>query len=215
MDLFRKGLKNVPAPVHVLVVVTGDCSSVFASDLLRKRLNTSLQGKSAVVRKLDTVRKDSFEGEFTLPNIVKYARENDFNCIVLCDDASTVSLGTLAVISCGRPDLMHSLSCDDYKTYGMGVLRPVRQCLVEETEFYCRHHGLAFDNGYRTLDSVFIHEKRMIEEILEDGHGDTVFAIQKLSERMPESSKQRKCPKCGLPYDQGDECALCHMIHHQ
>ena len=208
MDLFRKGLKSVPAPVHVLVVVTGDSSSTFLYDLLKARLNTSLQGRSAVVRQLECLRQD----KLSLTDAVNEAKSRGLNCVVLGDDVSTVALATLAAFSSGLPDRARIASTDDFDNYGVAVLRPVRQCLVEETEFYCRQHGLEFDNTTRTLDRAFSHEQRLLDAVLREGNGGVPFAVQKLAERLTPVVSEHKCPLCGLPNKDDQVCEICKVL---
>ena len=209
MDLFRKGLKQVPAPVHVLVVVTGDSSSKFVFDLLKARLNLSLQGKSAVVRRLDCLTQD----RLSIPDAVTAAKAGGFNCIVLGDDVSTIALATLASFSCGMPDRARLAAGDDFESYEVAVLRPVRQCLLEETAFYCRKNEIEFDNSTRALEQAFPHEQRLLDEVLADGHGGCPFAVQKLAERLVPGDHSHKCPTCGLPNATDEVCAMCRALN--
>ena len=211
MDLFRKGIKPITAPVHVLVAVAGESSSTFLAHILKTRVCLSLQGKSAVVKKLETITSDQLT-PFTLPNITRYASENDFNCVIIGDDASTVSLGTMAAISCGRPDIVRWISSDDFENYSVPVIRPVRQSLPEETTFYCEMKQLEFDNGKRILDRAFPHEKKLLETVVAEGHGATPFAVQKLAERLVVSKHDFKCPGCGLPGTRDELCTICKTI---
>lgn len=211
MDLFRKGIKPIASPVHVLVAVSGDSSSTFLAHILKTRVCLSLQGKSAVVKKLEIVTPDKVT-PFTLPNITKYATENDFNCVAVGDDAATVSLATMAAISCGRPDVVRWISGDDFENYSVAVIRPVRQSLPEETTFYCEKNNLEFDNKQRVLDRAFPHEKKLLDTVVADGHGATPFAVQKLAERLVVSHHEFKCPGCGLPSASDEICTICKTI---
>jgi hypothetical protein len=214
MDLFRKGIRPIPAPVHILVAVSDDPSSNFLFHLLHSRLNTSLTSKSAVCRKLEAISgvsrpNGNYIEKFTLPAITQWAKEHDFNCVVLGDDASHIALASLAAISCGRTDLLHSISTDDTENYGITVLRPVRQCLRAETRFYCQTESLNFSEAPSLLERAFSHEAGLLEAVLADGHGGTPFAVQKLAERVTAPTATSKCPECGLPSKSGDPCGIC------
>lgn len=222
MGLFRKSLKMVPAPAHVLVAVSGGCSSAAAWDLLSKRLNTALNGKSAVVRKLQAITacdgEPSIPGaarieRFTVPEVVRYARENDFNCVVLGDNAERVALASLAAIASGRPDLARCLAGDDDTSFApVTVIRPVRQCLESELRFYCRENGVECDDALSDLKGAFAFEQSMLERVKEDGHGEAPFAIQKMGEKLPRIEYKCKCAVCGLPAEDSGMCKMCAEI---
>jgi hypothetical protein len=211
MDLFRKGIRAIPAPVHVLVALTDTPSSVFLYHLLQSRLNTSLTGQTAVCRKLEAVRPVDLE-HFTLLTITQWAKGHDFNCVVLADDANQIALASFAVISCGRTDLLHRISTDDPDHFGIAVLRPVRQCLKIETQLYCDTENLTFCREDSIFERAFKHEKAMIDAVLADGHGGTPFAIQKMAERVTPSVSQFNCPECGFPAKSSDVCEICQAI---
>ena len=222
MGLFRKALKHLPAPVHVLVAVSGGCSSVAVWDLLSKRLNTALNGKSAVVKKLQAItsKKDDFNipgivhiDEYTVPNVVRYAKENDFNCVVLGDNAEHVALASLGAISVGRPDLSSWITNDDEKNFApLIVIRPARQCLEAELKFYCKENGLNIDDEKSDLQKAFVFEQKMLDNVKVDGHGEAPFAIQKMGEKLPRIYYEFKCPKCGLPSSSNEKCQMCVEI---
>jgi hypothetical protein len=217
MDLFRKGIKPIPSPVHILVHVSGDASSVFLFHLVRARLTVTLQGKSAVIRKIEgisgTPQPDChLIDRDTLPAITQWARDNGFHCVLEAGDASHIAVATLAAVTTGRTDLAHLLATDDFVNYAVPVLRPIRQCLAAETEFYCRHHALAFSEEPMVFERAFAHEKKMLEEVLADGHGATPFAVQKLAERISGGTGDEKCTECGLPVIAAGICEICSTI---
>jgi hypothetical protein len=220
MDLFRKAIKSIPPPIHVLLVCTGDPSSTFVNHLLKTRLKLGFEGKSAVVKKIQSISSNPRPGiELQLPqltprSIANFARNNGFNCIILGDDASRVALASLGAVSCGRPDLLHWLSTDDFESFpDVAILRPVRQCLSEETRFYCRFHGLEFEEEIDGFERGFVHEKKMLDDVVGDGHGAAAFAVQKLAMRLPGMAMAGKCGECGLPVEGEGLCEMCSVVY--
>ncbi|OHT07312.1 hypothetical protein TRFO_24575 [Tritrichomonas foetus] len=227
MDLFRKGTRLISSPVNVLVALSGGVSSMFVWDLFQKRLAPSLHGKTAVVRKLEaitskfeTVQKlsnipklHSLE-KFTISSVIEFAKQNDFNCVVLGDNVDRVSLANIATLSCGRPDLARYTSTDDFQNYmPIVLLRPARQCLRAELEFCCRQNNVSFDEETTSpFELAFTHEAKMIQNVIADGNGAIPFAIQKMGEKLPPYEQQGKCPSCGLPGPDNEICAFCHAI---
>jgi hypothetical protein len=219
MDLFRKGIKQIPAPVHVLVICTGDASSVFVSHLLKTRLKFDREGKSAVVKKVEAISDIPIPGvenqieSLTMPTVADFALKNGFNCCVLGYDASALALISLGAVSCGRVDLLRWLTGDDFDTFhGLAVLRPARHCLAEEAKFYCEFHELEFSSSASAYERAFQHEQNMLDEIMKDGHGATPFAIQKLGERLPVMAMNYKCDMCGLGSMGEGTCEICRVL---
>lgn len=221
MDLFKKALKEIPPPVNVLVSVSGGSSSYFLWTLMKARLNTSLQGKSAVVRKLEAISTENLEIEglhhidhFSIPEVVQYAKQNSFNCLVLGDNIDQISLYMLAGISCGTPNVAHLISNDDFLSFSpVAILRPARQLLSTEVEFYCKHNSVPYNNQPTSFQKVFHYEKKMLQSIVDEGHGGTPFAIQKMAERLQLMKQESHCPSCGLPSDSPDiKCPICLYV---
>ncbi|OHT01485.1 hypothetical protein TRFO_31670 [Tritrichomonas foetus] len=221
MDLFRKSLKNIPCPVHVLVAVSGGSSSMFAYDILKKRLTPNMKGKTTIVRKLEAVSSNpnldienlNIIPEFSIMAVIEYAKSHDFNCVVLADNVDRVSLGNVSVIGCGRPDLAHWISGDDFKNYPpITLLRPVRTCLASEVRFYCSHLSIKTDDSPSPFQKAFSHESKMLQGILDDGNGGIQFSVQKLGEKLPPFEQEGKCPNCGLPAPDNEICAFCATI---
>ncbi|KAH0785720.1 hypothetical protein GPJ56_010375 [Histomonas meleagridis] len=217
MDLFKKGLKLIPAPVHVLVAVSGGPSSLVLWDLLSKRLNTTHIGKSAVVRKLSAISTQPLNipnlieiPHFSIPDIVSYAKENDYNCVVFGFNVDHISLSNLAAVSCGRPDLSPWLSNDDSENYRpVVVLKPVRKCLESELKFYCDQNKISYDDTPSALYKAFPFENKLLQRIKEEGHNDTSFAVQRMGERLQTMKQSYKCPTCGLPSNIEGPCQMC------
>lgn len=224
MDLFRKGTKAIPNPVHVLVPISGGASSLFLWDLLQKRLGPYMNGKSSVVRKLEAISSCDLNNiksnytinkipKFTMQAAVEFAKNNDFNCIVLGDNTEHTTLAHLATLSCGRPDLSHWYSTDDFTNYSpVAVLRPVRQCLLREIQFYCRQNKIEYDTDLSPLEKAFPYEIKLIDSVLADGNGAMPFAVQKLGEKLPPFPQKGKCPICNLPSPDNEICAFCSTI---
>jgi hypothetical protein len=173
-----------------------------------------MRGNSSVVRKIEAI-SSSPEADChhietsSLPAIAQWARDHDFNCVVVGDDSSHIALTTIAAVSCGRTDLAHPLSTDDLVNYAVPILRPVRQCLALETAFYCRQHSLTFSEEPTLFERAFSHEKALLEAVLADGHGATPFAVQSLAEKLSGTTAGEKCPECGLPTVGGRVCEIC------
>ncbi|KAH0786244.1 hypothetical protein GPJ56_009921 [Histomonas meleagridis] len=220
MDLLKKGMKLISYPVHILVCVSGGPSSAFVWDLLSKRINTTLKGKSAVIKKLCAISSYDLDipnlihiPHFSLTEVVQYAIQNDFNCIVLGDNADHISLATLGAISCGRPDVIHWISTDDTTNYlPVSILRPARQCLESEIKFYCTQNNIKVDCSHSAFQNAFSFEANMLVAVGNDGHGGTPFAIQKMGERLPTIKYDFKCTNCGLPSPDEGICSICSSI---
>jgi hypothetical protein len=216
-DLFRKGIKHAVAPVHVLVAISNDASSTFLLHLLRSRLDIILQNKAGVIRKLEAISTLPLPDchhidAFSVLSVTQWARAHDFTCVVLPDDANSISLAVIAAVACGRADLIHCFSTDDVTHYAVPVLRPARQCLRAEADFYCRHHQLTFSEEPSLFERAFAHEKTLLDDVVADGHAATAFAVQKLAERLPEGGAAEKCDVCGLPNPGGGPCAICRTV---
>jgi hypothetical protein len=80
--------------------------------------------------------------------------------MVVGDDASDIEHATIAAVSCGRTDLMHSLSTEDLSNYTLPILPPVQQWLARETAVYLRHHSLPFSEGPSLCERAFSHERK-------------------------------------------------------
>lgn len=224
MDLFRKATKTIPNPVHVLVCISGGASSLYLWDLFKKRLAPYMNGKTSVVRKLEAIStKDltDFDENFTLhkipkftiPAVTDFAKNNDFNCIVLGDNTDHITLTHFATLSCGRPDLAHWYSTDDSTNYSpIAVLRPVRQCLLREIQFYCKQKQIKYDSSLSPLEKTFKYETDLINSVLSDDNGGMPFAVQKLGEKLPPFLQNKKCPICHLPSLNDEICSFCSAI---
>jgi hypothetical protein len=104
------------------------------------------------------------------------------------------------------------VSTDDIIHYAVPVLRPARQCLRAEAAFYCHHHRLTFSEEPSLFERAFSHEKKLIDDVLADGHAATPFAVQKLAEKLPDRETGEKCETCGLPNPGGGLCAICRAV---
>jgi hypothetical protein len=221
MDLFMKGIKKIPPPVHVLVAVSGGSSSMFAYDILTKRIDTTRTSKSSVVKKISAIStKDlPIEGlihidNFTVKAVCDYAKTNGYNCVVLGDNSDFISIYSLGCMSQGRPDLFPWISQNDKENYApVFVLRPARQCLTKELDFYCRENGIDYDSTPSPLLNAFSDEEKMMENVKNEGNEATPFTVQKMAEKLPRVSHSSKCPICGLPSTRGsDPCQICNAI---
>ena len=201
MDTFRKALKGIPPPVNVLVCVSGGPNSMFAYHILKSRLNLGFTGKSAVVKRLEAISSRELPIEnlnvihkFGVKEVVEFAKENGFNCVVLGDCVDRVSLGVFGVLSQGRTDLFPWVSGDDLQNYmPIAVLRPVRQCLAIETMFYCRENGIEVIEELSPFQKAFEIETKMIKRIGEEGSEATPFAVQKMAERLASHKSNAFC----------------------
>ncbi|KAK8894747.1 hypothetical protein M9Y10_023184 [Tritrichomonas musculus] len=224
MDLFRKATRTIPNPVHVLVSISGGASSLFLWDLFKKRLGPYLNGKSAVVRKLEGISSLDIPNEnseyvinkipeFTISAVIEYAKTHDFNCVVLGDNTDHATLANFATLSCGRPDLAHWYSTDDSTNYiPVTVSRPVRQCLLRELQFYCKQNNIKYDASLSKMEKAFPHEIDLINHVLADENGAMPFAVQKLGEKLPPFPQAGKCPICNLPSPDNEICSVCSTI---
>ena len=221
MDLFRKGISKIPPPVHVLVAVSGGPSSRFAYDILTKRIDTTRTSKSSIVKKISAISSNDLPIEgllhidnFTVKNVCDFAKENDFNCVVLGDNSDFISIFALGCLSQGRPDLFPWISQNDEKNYSpVFVLRPARQCLTKELEFYCTQNGIEYDSTPSPVYRAFSFEEKMMENVEKEGNEAAPFAIQKMAEKLPRVQCSSKCPVCGLPARKGTEpCQICSAI---
>ena len=221
MDLFRKAITKIQPPVHVLVAVSGGSSSMFAYDILNSRIDVTRTSKTSFVKKIGSVStKDlPIEGllhidQFTIKNVCECAKENGYNCVVLGDNATFISLHALGCLSQGRPDLFPIISQNDFVNYEpIAVLRPARQALPAETEFYCNYKGIAFDKTPSPLQKTFEVENVMLQNVAETGNEATPFAVQKMAEKLPLVEYTKKCPICGLPSNTDGPCQVCNAIH--
>ena len=223
MDLFRKGIKNIPPPVNVLISISGGSNSYFTYHLLKNRLNLNFSGKSAVVKKLEPISTFDLPIEnlhkisnFNIKNLVEYAKINDFNCIILGDNVERISLSAMAVLSQGRPDLFHFISTNDHETYlPIHILRPNRQSLNLETEFYCKLNNLNINIEKSLFQKTFDIEWKMLLRIGEEGSESTPFAVQKMAERLPYYKYNNFCNQCGLPLknNKTNICEICNSLN--
>ncbi|EAY18842.1 hypothetical protein TVAG_294940 [Trichomonas vaginalis G3] len=218
MNLFKKAIVKIPPPVHVLVAVSGGPSSMFAYNTLTTRIDVTRTSKTSFVKKIEAISTEDLQipnlhhiDKFTVKNVADYAREHDFNCVVLGDNTDFIALKSMGCLSQGRPDLFYWISTDDFENYpGIPILRPARQILTAETEFICKHRGLEYKKDLSKLQKAFIVEERMIDTIIADGNEATTFAVQKMAERLPVPTLPFKCPQCGLPFDkEGCPCEIC------
>lgn len=224
MELFRKATRTIPNPVHVLVCISGGASSLFLWDLLKKRLGPYMNGKTSVVRKLEAISSIDLPDfnsdyklhkipEFTIPEVIEFAKNNDFNCVVLGDNTNHITLAHFGALSCGRPDLALWYSTDDFTNYSpIAVLRPVRQCLLREIQFYCKQNQIKYDTSLSPLEKAFTYETQMINHVIADDNGAIPFAVQKLGEKLPPFPQKGKCPICHLPCPNNEICQFCSKI---
>lgn len=236
MDLFKKGIKSIPGTIHVLVAISGGSSSMFALDVLSKRLIPNMNGKTTIVRKLEAVTsiplfdlqskftQDSDSpltkdvkvhsiSEFTISAITEFAKENDFNCVILADNVDRISLANIAVLASGRPEFEYWISSDDHENYSpVSVLRPARQILSTEAAFYCKHKGIIVDDSPSQLQKAFSYEEKMLQNILNDGNTGISFAVQKIGEKLVPFNQPGRCPSCGLPGPDNEICTFCSAI---
>lgn len=223
-EFISNGTKLIPKPVHVLVSISGGYSSLFLWDLFQKRLQPSLNGKTAVVRKLEAISDQDLENfefnypyhkitKFSIQNVIKFAKENDFNCVVFGDNVDHVTLLNIASLSCGRPDLEHWYSVDDFTNYRpISVLRPVRESLSCEIQFYCVKNNIKFDKAISVFEKAFKHELKMIQDVVNDDNGCVPFAVLKFAEKLPSFEYKFNCSNCGLPAPEEGICSFCATI---
>lgn len=238
MDSFKKGITKISGTIHVLVAISGRSSSMFALDVLTRHLTPNMKGKTTIVRKLEAITsvsdfdlKSKFTcvsdsdpsptqnvvlhkiPNFTISSIIEFAKSNDFNCVILADNADRISLANIAVLSCGRPEFAYWISSDDHENYApVSILRPARQVLSIEAEFYCKHKGIIFDGSASPLKKVFKYEEEMLKSIYDDGNGGIAFAVQKLGEKLVPFKQPGRCPSCGLPGLDDNICAFCSAL---
>ena len=221
MDLFRKAIIQIPPPVHVLVAISGGPSSMFAYDLLTTRIDVTRTSKTSFVKKIGAVstKELPIEGllhidEFTIKNVCECAKENGYNCVVLGDNSNYISLHALGCLSQGRPDLFPVISQNDFVNYApVAVLRPARQALTAETEFYCNTKGITYDKSLSPLQKTFEIENVMLQNVADAGNEATSFAVQKMAEKLPKVEYTKKCPVCGLPTNVEDgPCQVCSAV---
>lgn len=220
-DLFRKSLSFLPKPAHVLISLSNGSSSQFVWDIFQKKIKPSIQGKTAIVKKLECLSTYDFSASFnsnkiskySTMNVINYANENNFNCVIFCDSADHVTLANIAALACGRPDLEHWYSTDDFTNFSpIVVLRPARQCLKKELQFYCRKHGIQFDDSLSPFERAFSEEQRMIQDVVKNANGAMPFSVQKFGEHLPTFQQNSRCPVCGLPAPNDEICQMCSMI---
>lgn len=218
MNLFKKAIVKITPPVHVLVAVSGGASSMFAYNLLTTRIDVTRTSKTSFVKKIEAISTEDLPipnlnrtEKFTIKNVADFARDHGFNCVVLGDNTDFITLKSLGCLSQGRTDLFYWISTDDFENYpGIAILRPARQILAAETEFFCKHRNIPFKTDLSPILKAFVVEQHMITTVLADGNDTTTFAVQKMAEKLPVAPLSYKCPSCGLPSDkENSPCEIC------
>ena len=219
MILFRKCIADIQPPVHVLVALSGGPSSSLIWHLLSTRINTNNSGKAAVIKRVEAITDKNIEGErinhieqFSIKNAAQYAKDNDFNVLVLGDNIDYIAIESLGFLSLGRPDLLPWISGDESKLFSpILISRPARQVLRTEAQFFCDHKQIQYEPLPSLPQSFFPLEESMLNHVVDEGHGATPFAIQKLCERLPIEERTQKCEICGFPII-NSECEYCQYF---
>lgn len=207
MDCVRKGLAGVEGPVHILVANSGGAGSGFASDLIRRRVRLDGRNQKGAIKRIDDFHMD----DFSLPGLVAHAQANGYNCVILGETADFIAANAVAHIASGRVETLPYIAADDKTSYAPVVLlRPARQCLHAEAEFYCTHRQVQFDNCPSPIQTAFPEEFNITRHLLAEGQGGTPFAVQRMCEKLPRIQLPCVCPICRLPASNGDApCIFC------
>ena len=151
--------------------------------------------------------------QFTIQAVVDFANSHDFNCIILGDNVNHIALANLAALQCGRPELSCYISADNYQTYQpISIVRPARETLQTETEFYCKHKKIPYDESISPFYKAFSVEFSMLNDIQKDSNAGIAFTVQRLGEKLPPLSYPGKCTSCGLPSPTDGICDYCAAI---
>ncbi|EAY10960.1 hypothetical protein TVAG_446620 [Trichomonas vaginalis G3] len=219
MNIFRKSTMELKRhTLNILVAVSGGPCSMFAYTILTERVDTKRPGKSSAIRKIEPISTKQLDlpnlhhiDKFTVKNVVDYAENHDFNCVVFGDSMDFITLKILGYISLGRPDLIPYIAGNDFTTYkNVAILRPARTLLTSELKFWCDTHHVATTNEKSLLQKEFEVEKHMLDNIIADGNDTTVHSVQSMGEKMPQTKYTEKCPICGLPAETSESpCAIC------